>query len=196
MQQCRGRGLRGPDLQVPGADRRLPGRRARLVVDQAQARLPHRAQRHPGPGGGGGAVGRGRRAGIYGALLLAVYDPAADRFQTICKCGTGFSDAELAALPARLAPLVRAEPPARVDTRRHADVWFEPALVVEVLAAELTLSPTHTAAWDLLKEDSGLALRFPRFSGRWRDDKAAEDATTVEEVVGMFRAARRAPAGA
>ena len=144
----------------------------------------------------GALYGRGRRAGIYGALLLAVYDPAADRFQTICKCGTGFSDAELAALPARLAPLVRAEPPARVDTRRHADVWFEPALVVEVLAAELTLSPTHTAAWDLLKEDSGLALRFPRFTGRWRDDKAAEDATTVEEVVGMFRAARRAPAGA
>jgi DNA ligase-1 len=144
----------------------------------------------------GALYGRGRRAGIYGALLLAVYDPAADRFQTICKCGTGFSDAELAALPARLAPLVRAEPPARVDTRRHADVWFEPALVVEVLAAELTLSPTHTAAWDLLKEDAGLALRFPRFTGRWRDDKAAEDATTVEEVVAMFRAARRAPAGA
>ena len=53
------RRLRGPDLQVPGADRRLPGRRARLVVDQAQARLPQRAQRHPGPGGGGGAVRAG-----------------------------------------------------------------------------------------------------------------------------------------
>jgi DNA ligase-1 len=144
----------------------------------------------------GALYGRGRRAGIYGALLLAVYDPAADRFQTVCKCGTGFSDAELAALPARLAPLVRAEPPARVDARRHADVWFEPAVVVEVLAAELTLSPTHTAGWGQLKEDSGLALRFPRFTGRWRDDKAPEDATTVEEVVGMFRTARRAPAGA
>jgi DNA ligase-1 len=75
-------------------------------------------------------------------------------------------------------------------------VWFEPALVVEVFGAELTLSPTHTAGWGQLKEDAGLALRFPRFTGRWRDDKAAEDATTVEEVVSMFRAARRAPAGA
>jgi DNA ligase 1 len=144
----------------------------------------------------GGLAGRGRRAGIYGALLLAVYDPATDRFQTICKCGTGFSDAELAALPERLAPLARAERPPRVDARRSADVWFEPTLVVEVLAAELTFSPTHTAGWGKLKEDSGLALRFPRFTGRWRNDKAPDDATTVEEVVAMYRSARRAPAGA
>jgi DNA ligase-1 len=139
----------------------------------------------------GALAGRGRRAGMYGALLLAAYDPDNDRFQTVCKCGTGFSDAELASLPQRLAPLARDEKPARVDARRHADVWFEPAVVVEVLAAELTLSPTHTAAWGLLKEDSGLALRFPRFTGRWRDDKSPEDATTVTEVVDLFRGARR-----
>ena len=143
----------------------------------------------------GGLAGRGRRAGMYGALLLAVYDPAGDRFQTICKCGTGFSDAELAALPARLAPLARDGRPARVDSRWHADVWFEPTLVVEVLAAELTVSPHHTAAWGLLQEDAGLALRFPRFTGRWREDKTPTDATTVAEVVEMFRTARRAPTG-
>jgi DNA ligase-1 len=144
----------------------------------------------------GGLAGRGRRAGMYGALLLAVYDAAGDRFQTICKCGTGFSDAELAALPARLAPLARAERPARVDSRWAADVWFEPTLVVEVLAAELTLSPHHTAGWGILKEDAGLAMRFPRFTGRWRDDKSPTDATTVEEAVTMYRTARRAPTGA
>jgi DNA ligase-1 len=144
----------------------------------------------------GGLAGRGRRAGMYGALLLAVYDQAADRFQTICKCGTGFSDAELAALPKRLAPLSRAERPARVDSRWAADVWFEPTLVVEVLAAELTLSPHHTAGWGILKDDAGLAMRFPRFTGRWRDDKSPEDATTVEEAVGMYRTARRTPADA
>jgi DNA ligase-1 len=144
----------------------------------------------------GGLAGRGRRAGIYGALLLAVYDTDGERFQTICKCGTGFSDAELAALPAKLARLARDARPARVDSRWAADVWFEPALVVEVLAAELTVSPHHTAGWGLLKEDAGLALRFPRFTGRWRDDKAPEDATTVAEAVEMYRTARRAPAGA
>jgi DNA ligase-1 len=144
----------------------------------------------------GGLAGRGRRAGMYGALLLAVYDQAADRFQTICKCGTGFSDAELAALPARLAPQARDGRPARVDSRWHADVWFEPTVVVEVLAAELTISPHHTAAWGVLKPDAGLALRFPRFTGRWRDDKAPEDATTVEEVLAMYRTARRMPGSA
>jgi DNA ligase-1 len=143
----------------------------------------------------GGLAGRGRRAGMYGALLLAVYDPAGERFQTICKCGTGFSDAELAGLPTRLAPLARAQRPAQVDSLWAADVWFEPTLVVEVLAAELTLSPHHTAGWGLLKPDAGLALRFPRFSGRWRDDKAPTDATTVEEAVAMYRTARRLPAG-
>jgi ATP-dependent DNA ligase len=57
-------------------------------------------------------------------------------YQTVGRCGTGFSDAELAALPARLAPLIRAERPARVDSRVPADVWFEPSLVLEVLSAE------------------------------------------------------------
>jgi DNA ligase-1 len=72
----------------------------------------------------GALAGRGRRRGVYGALLLAAYDPAADMFRTVGKCGTGFSDAELAALPARLAPLARSQRPARVDARQPADVWF------------------------------------------------------------------------
>jgi len=144
----------------------------------------------------GAFAGRGRRAGTYGALLLAAYDSAADVFRTVTKCGTGFSDAELAALPARMAPLAVAERPARVDARQHPDVWFEPALVLEILSAELTLSPNYTAGWGLVKDDAGLAMRFPRFTGRWRDDKSAEDATTTGELVDLFRTARRAPAGA
>jgi DNA ligase 1 len=143
----------------------------------------------------GAFAGRGRRAGVYGALLLAAYDADADVFRAVTKCGTGFSDAELAELPARMAPLARPDRPARVDARQQPDVWFEPGLVLEILSAELTLSPTYTAAWGQIKDDAGLAMRFPRFTGRWRDDKSAEDATTTSELIDLYRAAQRKPAG-
>ena len=142
----------------------------------------------------GAYSGRGRRRGTYGAVLLAAYNPEAELYQTVGKCGTGFSDAELAALPAKLAPLIRAPRPPRIDSHVNADVWFEPSLVVEVLSAELTLSPNHTAGWGELKGDAGLSMRFPRFTGRWRDDKEPQDATTTQQLVELYSTARRAPA--
>jgi DNA ligase 1 len=141
----------------------------------------------------GAYAGRGRRAGVYGAVLLAAYDADADVFRTVTKCGAGFSDADLAALPGRLAPLARPERPARVDARQQPDVWFEPGLVLEILSAELTLSPHYSAGWGVIKQDAGLAMRFPRFTGRWRDDKAPEDATTTAELVDLYRTAQRTP---
>jgi DNA ligase 1 len=143
----------------------------------------------------GAFAGRGRRAGVYGAVLLAAYDADADVFRAVTKCGAGFSDADLAALPARLAPLLSPGRPARVDARQQPDVWFEPGLVLEVLSAELTLSPNYTAAWGQIADDAGLAMRFPRFTGRWRNDKAAEDGTTTRELVELFRTARRRSTG-
>ena len=142
----------------------------------------------------GAYAGRGRRRGTYGAVLLAAYDPETELYQTVGKCGTGFSDAELAALPARMAGHIRTERPARVDSHVPADVWFEPSQVIEVLSAELTVSPNHTAGWGQLKEDAGLSMRFPRFTGRWRDDKEPQDATTSQQLVELYRTARRAPA--
>jgi DNA ligase 1 len=143
----------------------------------------------------GAFAGRGRRVGVYGAVLLGAYDADADVFRAVTKCGAGFTDADLAALPERLAPLARSERPGRVDARGEPDVWFEPGLVLEILSAELTLSPNYTAGWGQIQEDAGLAMRFPRFTGRWRDDKAPEDATTTRELVELFLTARRTPAG-
>ncbi len=143
----------------------------------------------------GAFAGRGRRVGVYGAVLLAAYDADADMFRAVTKCGAGFTDVDLAALVVRLAPLAVSERPARVDARAEPDVWFEPGLVLEILSAELTLSPNYTAGWGQIQADAGLAMRFPRFTGRWRDDKAAEDATTTRELVELFLTARRTPAG-
>ncbi len=141
----------------------------------------------------GAYAGRGRRTGSYGAVLLAAYDPDEELYRTVGRCGAGFSDADLAALPERLAPLIRSERPPRVDSRVPADLWCEPGLVLEVLSAELTVSPNHTAGWGQLQPESGLAMRFPRFTGRWRDDKQPQDATTTGQLVDLFRTARRSP---
>ncbi len=130
--------------------------------------------------------GRGKRAGKYGALLLATYDAEDDTFETVTKCGTGFTDQDLAKLPSMLQKHVVQHRHPRVDSLLEADVWFEPVVVVEVLGAEITLSPIHTCALDSVRKGSGLAIRFPRFTGNYRVDKAPEDATTSAEVLEMY----------
>ena len=131
--------------------------------------------------------GRGRRAGTYGALLMAVYNPKADRFESFCKVGSGFDDEELKALPARLKHLEADHRPEGVLTELEPDRWFQPKLVLEIKGAELTLSPIHRAGVGVLRPNAGLALRFPRFTGRYREDKSATDATTTEELLEMYR---------
>jgi DNA ligase-1 len=131
--------------------------------------------------------GRGKRAGAYGALLLAAYNREADTFETVTKLGTGFTDEDLKKLPALLKPHIVPRKPPRVQSTLEADVWFEPKVVLEVLGAEITLSPIHMCAMDSIRKGSGLAIRFPRFTGKYRTDKAAEDATTSVEVVEMYR---------
>jgi len=135
----------------------------------------------------GAFYGRGKRAGTYGALLLAAYNPGKDTFETLTKCGTGFTDEDLEKLPKMLRKhkITRRHP--RVRSIIEADVWFEPVVVIEILGAEMTLSPVHVCAMDSIRKGSGLAIRFPRFAGNYRLDKAAEDATTVREIVEMYK---------
>lgn len=130
--------------------------------------------------------GRGKRAGTFGALLLAAYNPENDTFETVTKCGTGFTDENLAKLPRMFEKHVVKHKHSRVYSTLEADVWFEPNLVIEVLGAEITLSPIHTCAMDSVRKGSGLAIRFPRFTGSFRVDKAAEDATTSDEILEMY----------
>jgi DNA ligase-1 len=131
--------------------------------------------------------GRGKRAGAYGALLLAAYNRDKDTFETVTKLGTGFTDEDLKKLPELLKPHVVPHKPSRVQSTLTADVWFEPKVVLEVLGAEVTLSPIHVCALDSIRKGSGLAIRFPRFTGNYRTDKSAEDATTSLEIVEMYR---------
>jgi len=130
--------------------------------------------------------GRGKRAGTYGSLLLAAYNPKEEVFETVTKCGTGFTDADLAKLPQMLKKHVVAHKHPRVKSLIEAEVWFEPSVVIEVLGAEITLSPIHLCAVNFIRKGSGLAIRFPRFTGNYRPDKAAEDATAASEIVEIY----------
>jgi DNA ligase-1 len=136
----------------------------------------------------GALMGRGKRSGSYGALLVSVYDHERDVFPTITKVGSGFTDEDLKNLPELLLPYELKHRHARVESKIEADVWFAPAVVIEVIGDELTLSPIHVCAYNRIRKDAGIAIRFPRFTHRWRKDKAPEDATTVEEIIDMYRA--------
>ena len=131
--------------------------------------------------------GRGKRAGSYGALLLAAYDPQEDMFKTVTKCGTGFTDEDLGQLPLMMEKHRISHRHPRVQSTIEADVWFEPNVVIAVIGAEITISPIHVCGMSVIRKGSGLAIRFPRFTGSYRLDKAAEDATSVEEIVEMYK---------
>jgi DNA ligase-1 len=134
----------------------------------------------------GAYAGKGKRGGMYGALLCAAYNHEKDVYQTVCKLGSGFSDEQLSQLPEKMKDAKIDEKPIRVIVNKKLipDFWFIPKYVLEVLASEITESPTHTSNWNK-ETKKGLALRFPRFE-RWRAEKAPEQATTVKEIFDMF----------
>ncbi len=135
----------------------------------------------------GAFLGKGRRSGSYGALLVAVYDHEKDVFSTICKVGSGFTDEDLNSLLDMLNEYRLERKSVRVESIMNADVWFEPQLVMEIIGDELTLSPTHPCAMGSVRENAGIAMRFPRFLHKWRPDKGPEDATTVSEIVDIYK---------
>jgi len=139
-------------------------------------------------------AGRGQRAKFgVGAFLAGVFNPQKDRFETIAKVGTGLTDDQWREFSRRVGPLeVKAKPAEYcVAKELECDAWLRPGLVVEIDADEVTCSPVHTAARGLnivrtgAENGAGLSLRFPRLV-RFRD-KLPEEATTVEEIMEMYR---------
>ncbi|KAF7560318.1 hypothetical protein G7046_g3818 [Stylonectria norvegica] len=141
----------------------------------------------------GAYYGKGRRATVYGAFLLACYSPSSESYETICNIGTGFSDQVLADLHTQLEAITIDRPKPfyahSAGNQHQPDVWFEPRYVWEVKTADLTLSPRYKAG---CKEgvdpagDKGISLRFPRFI-KIRDDKKPDMATSSRQVAEMYR---------
>lgn len=105
--------------------------------------------------------GRGARS-HFGALLLGAWDDRGLRY--VGKVGTGFDERTLAALAARLRPLVVGTPTLVDPPREPGTTWVEPRLVAQVAFAEWT---------------SDGRLRQPVFLGL-RDDKESRDCRLPE----------------
>ena len=133
----------------------------------------------------GAYYGKGKRTGTYGGFLLGCYNQDTGEFETACKIGTGFSEEMLQQLYQRLQPTVIDGPKAFYvyDSSAEPDIWFEPTLLFEVLAADLSLSPIYKAG--STSYDKGISLRFPRFI-RLREDKGVEDATSSEQIIEFY----------
>eukprot|EP01138_Halocafeteria_seosinensis_P013197 gb/GECG01013479.1/.p1 GENE.gb/GECG01013479.1/~~gb/GECG01013479.1/.p1 ORF type:complete len:952 (+),score=140.08 gb/GECG01013479.1/:1-2856(+) len=138
----------------------------------------------------GAWYGKGKRTGWFGSYLLATYDDEEEEFQTIARVGTGFSDKKFNELSEMFKGdcIICDSKPKNVRvgnglTAPH--VWFEPKFVWEVKAADLSISPVHTAAVGKAAAGKGIALRFPRFL-QVREDKNAEDCTNANQVLQMY----------
>jgi DNA ligase-1 len=115
----------------------------------------------------GGIWGSGRRKGLLSSLIVSVRDR--DRFKTVGKVGTGFSEETLRGLTARLEPLV--------VSARGRDAEIEPRLVIEVDFQDIQKTSRYAA---------GYVLRIPRFR-RVRDDKSTREADTVERLKRLYK---------
>lgn len=132
--------------------------------------------------------GQGRKAKWWSPILLAVRNPESGSLEAVTKCISGFTDKfytankeKYAEGSANLIPR-----PGYVEYAGSPDVWFEPQEVWEMAFADITMSPTYTAAIGLVSEERGLSLRFPRFL-RVREDKGIEEASTADFLAGLWR---------
>ena len=130
--------------------------------------------------------GSGRRAEFgIGALLGAVYNEEKDRYDAICKVGTGISDKLFKKILKELKAFetLKRTKDVVVSDSLKPDVWVRPHFVVTVDADEVTKDISKG------KESvgNGLSLRFPRLV-EWDRQKGTEEITSVEELTTIFEA--------
>ncbi|KAJ9253180.1 hypothetical protein DTO195F2_7160 [Paecilomyces variotii] len=132
--------------------------------------------------------GQGRKAKWWSPVLMAVRDPESGSLQAVTKCMSGFTDKFYQSMKEKYAEgsdnvIAR---PSYVEYFGEPEVWFEPQEVWEMAFADITLSPTYTAAIGLVSDERGLSLRFPRFL-RVREDKTIDEASTSDYLASLYR---------
>ena len=136
----------------------------------------------------GGWHGQGRKAKWWSPILLACRNPETGSLEVVTKCISGFTDKFYQANKEKYAEASDnvIDRPSYVEYAGHPDAWFEPQEVWEMAFADITLSPTYTAAIGLVSEERGLSMRFPRFL-KVREDKSIEEASTSDFLASLYR---------
>lgn len=114
--------------------------------------------------------GSGRRKGWLSNLHLGARDPAAGGFVMLGKTFKGLNHEMLAWQTEEFQKIVIA--------RDDYTVYLEPRIVAEIAFNEIQASPVYPG---------GMALRFARVK-RYRNDKSADDADTIDTVRSYFAA--------
>ncbi|KAF2096806.1 DNA ligase I [Rhizodiscina lignyota] len=133
--------------------------------------------------------GLGRKNKWWSPILLAVRNPETGCLEAVTKCISGFTDKFYQANREKYDPDTGENvisKPAYVEYAGNPEVWFEPQEVWEMAFADITLSPTYTAAIGLVSEERGLSLRFPRFL-KVREDKSIDEASTADFLAELYR---------
>jgi len=125
----------------------------------------------------GAFFGTGRRAGVYGTYLGALYDDKMDKFEAFTRIGAGFSDEDLISLKEIIKSNIVENKPKNVSCGDKPDKWIKPEIVVEIIGDEITLSDKFSSL--------GYSMRFPVFQ-RLRPEKGPTDITTVDEIINLY----------
>lgn len=136
----------------------------------------------------GGYYGNGKRTGLYGGYLLACYDEDTDTYQTICKVGSGIKDEELKRQYEFFNKnVLEHKHPSYVvkENMELPDKWFKPCKIWEIMYADFSLSPVHSAAYGIFEDGKGISLRFPRFV-RERNDKNIQQSNKLDYIINLF----------
>ncbi|MFW9900505.1 MAG: ATP-dependent DNA ligase [Candidatus Thorarchaeota archaeon] len=125
----------------------------------------------------GAFFGKGRRTGVYGTYIGAVYDPENDNFIAFTRFFSGLTDELSESLTRDMEKYIVVKPPKNVICEDKPDIWLKPEVVMEITGDEITISDKFATL--------GYSMRFPVFL-RLRPEKSSKDITTVKEISELY----------
>jgi DNA ligase-1 len=126
----------------------------------------------------GAFYGKGRRTGVYGTYIGAVYEPENDCFIAFTRFFSGITDELSESLTKDLQKYKIEKKPNNVICEDNPDVWLKPEVVMEITGDEITISDKFATL--------GYSMRFPVFL-RIRLEKGPKDVTTVDEIKELYK---------